>query len=126
MTMNPVPSADLPQIPGLEEYIDLQDGLGRIRGNRKIYKTLLQSFLNKNNMEELKTQIVENNLEDAAKSVHTIKGVSANLSLTALNKSMIELEAQVKTGSYKEETYKESLEIFANTTDFISMLLQQL
>jgi len=126
MSMNPAPSTDLPQIPGLLDYIDLEDGLGRIRGNRKVYKTLLQSFVNKNNMEELKAQIAEKHLGDAAKTVHTIKGVSANLSLSALNKSMIELEAQMKAGSYSEETYRESLDAFEKTTDFISILMQQL
>jgi len=126
MSINPETNADFPEIPGLDGYIDLEEGLGRIRGNRKVYKSLLQSFANKNNMESLKEQVAANNLEEAAKTVHSIKGVSANLSLSALNKSMVELEAQIKAGSYNEKTYRDSLDHYDKTISFISMLMQQL
>ena len=126
MSMNPAAVDDLPEIPGLCDYIDLKDGLMRVRGNRKVYKSIMQSFLRNNNMEIFKNQINANDLKEAEKTVHSIKGVSANMSLTALRKSMIELEQQLKAGSYDEKTCRDAFDNFDKTIHFIAILLQHL
>lgn len=118
--------SDWPGIPGLCEYIDLQDALNRIRGNRKILKTLFQSFLKTAYVHDLKTQLGEQNLSEAAKTVHAIKGVSANLSLAALHQSMVELETELKAGAFSGETLEKGLRNFEKTKELLLSLVEQL
>jgi len=124
--MNSAANADLPEIPGLCDYIDLKDGMKRLRGNRTVYKSIMQRFLGNNNMELLKEQIHARNFNEAKKTVHSIKGVSANMSLTAFNKSIVELEQQIKSGSYDDGTYRDVLDNFNKTIDYIAILIRQL
>ena len=78
------------------EYIDVNDALNRVGGNMDLYKRLLKRFLEGNQMEELRTALQEENIEEAARLAHTIKGVSANLSLIKLREITTDLEHILK------------------------------
>lgn len=111
---------------GLEKYVDLEDALNRIRGNRKLYKILLQSFLNDPRIDELVGNIERGDLAAAAKDAHTIKGASANLSLTGLNEAVTVLELQLKAGGYHKESLESCLDSFGETRNAIEELVNEL
>lgn len=111
---------------GLERYVDLEDALNRIRGNRGLYKVLLQSFLNDPRIDELVGNIERGDLAAAAKDAHTIKGVSANLSLTGLNEAVAALELQLKSGGYRKESLESCLDLFEETRKAIGKLVNEL
>ncbi|MDR0556914.1 MAG: Hpt domain-containing protein [Treponema sp.] len=77
-------------------YVNQEEGLKRVRNNKKLYITLLTKFKNETNLTELLSCIAEKNYEKAEASAHTLKGLSGNLSLTALCEKATELDAQLK------------------------------
>lgn len=79
-------------------YIDLEEGLGRLRGNKKIYKTLLGTFLKNDSMTTLQNALDSGDTDAAAMAAHTIKGMAGNLSFTALYQCAMAQEAAIKSG----------------------------
>jgi HPt (histidine-containing phosphotransfer) domain-containing protein len=86
------------EIEGLKSYIDAEAGLGRIRGNRKVYKMVLGAFLKNPEIEPIKAAVRAGDSAEAKSLAHKVKGVSANLSLVALNKAVVEIETRLKAG----------------------------
>lgn len=79
-------------------YINLEEGLGRLRGNKKIYKTLLGTFLKNDSMTTLQNALDSGDADAAAMAAHTIKGMAGNLSFTALYECSMTQEAAIKSG----------------------------
>ena len=80
----------------LKEYLDLDDALSRIGGNLGLYKRLLGKFVEGNHSEELINALQSGSAEDAIRQAHSLKGVSANLSLVKIRTLSIELEHLLK------------------------------
>ena len=80
-------------------YIDQEDGKKRVMNNAKLYSKLLDKFCKDTKLEPVFAAIEAGNYEEAQTLAHTIKGVTANLSIMDLNKKIQELEAQIKTQS---------------------------
>ena len=78
-------------------YINKNSAIERLGGSAKLYINLLKRFLSNNNyIQELKNHIEANDLNAAEFTVHTIKGLSANLSLDALLSISAEVDTQLK------------------------------
>jgi len=80
-------------------YIDFADGVKRVMNNVKLYVKLLTKFKTDTKLDNLETAIAANDMEKARNAAHTLKGLSANLSLTELNKQSLALETQIKAGA---------------------------
>jgi len=76
--------------------VDVDDALKRIGGNMDLYKRLLKRFVEGTQVEELKNALQEGNMDEAARMAHTVKGVSANLSLVMLRAISADLELSIK------------------------------
>jgi len=99
-----------------KEYIDVDDALGRIGGNMDFYKRLLGRFVGGNNIDSLEEALKSGDMEEAARFAHTIKGVSANLSLVAVRAASADLEQVIKNGddySAGLETLKSKYQVTA-------------
>jgi len=102
----------------IKQYLDTEKALERIRGNAKLFKTLLTHFLaTRNQFEQLQKEIEANDREAASKSVHALKGVAANLSMIKLYDVSAPFEVLLKTDSDIAEslvsfnyTYEKTLE----------------
>ncbi|MCP4271985.1 MAG: response regulator [Gammaproteobacteria bacterium] len=90
----------LPTLPG----IDVETGLIRVGGNRKLYKNLLIKFRDdySNSFQKIKRAIEDNNLKDAEMYAHTVRGVAGNIGINKLQKIADDLEAGIR----KRETDK--------------------
>jgi CheY-like chemotaxis protein len=90
--------AQLPTLPG----IDVESSLIRVGGNMKLYKKLLIKFRDdySNSFDEIQRAIENNNLNDAERYAHTVKGVAGNIGVNKLQKIAGDLE----TGIRKRET----------------------
>jgi HPt (histidine-containing phosphotransfer) domain-containing protein len=109
----------------LKQYVDTEKALERIRGNSKLFKTLLTHFLaTRSQFEQLGQEIGANDREAAAKSVHAIKGVAANLSMTALYELCPPFEALLKTGDDTAEIFKAFESAYEKTIESVNVLLQ--
>jgi len=108
---------------GANEYIDLEDALRRIGGNMNLYKRLLGRFVDGNHTETLESALLRGDMEEASHLVHTLKGVSANLSLIAIRAASIDLEKAIKDGSdfsgrlaKLKQAFNATLEVIAEIT----------
>ena len=80
------------------DYINVNDALRRIGGNVDLYKRLLGRFVAGNNVEELENALQRGDFDASARLAHTLKGVSANLSLVGINSVSVDLEQAIKSG----------------------------
>ena len=110
--------------PAVSMYIDLDEALGRLRGNMKIYKTLLQSYAKTDYLAQMNDGIASGDTMEAAKIAHSIKGVAANLAFRPLRESVAELEAQLKNGAYDEATLEKTRDDLVKTLECVQLVLQ--
>ena len=111
----------------IREYMDTEKALARIRGNNKLFKTLLMHFLaTRNQFDQLKQEIAANDREAAAKSVHAIKGVAANLSMTRLYDLCPPFEALLKSGDDVSAAFSDYETTYEKTIECVNVLLQTL
>lgn len=84
-------------LPESIEGIDIDSGLKRIGGNRKLYNKLLSDFLRdySNSSNEIKEKLDQNDTETALRLAHTIKGIAGNLSLTDIQSVAADLETAI-------------------------------
>ena len=80
-------------------YVDQEDGKKRVMNNAKLYAKLLGKFMNETDLDPIFTALDAGNYEEAQGLTHTIKGITANLSVKDLNEKIVELEAQIKAKS---------------------------
>ncbi|MCF7859972.1 MAG: PAS domain S-box protein, partial [Candidatus Cloacimonetes bacterium] len=81
------------EIPELEG-IDIQNGLLRVGGNRKLYLSILEKFYNGNInlVEEIKKKVAQKDFETTHRLMHTLKGVTGNIGAIVLHEKVKELE----------------------------------
>lgn len=107
----------------IEKYMNVEEGLARVRGNMKIYKALLSNFIKNTRFELLQKSLKNYDTENALKACHNIKGTSSNLSLMAVLEIVTILEDQLINDIDIEETSKEVDTIFKNTVRSIEIFL---
>jgi HPt (histidine-containing phosphotransfer) domain-containing protein len=98
-------------------YINEEEVLSRVMNNGKLLVKLLGKFKadNVNLLEETCSYIAANDYEQAKVSIHTLKGIAANLAFTELYKQTVELEAQIKNGSANQDTQESVKKCLAET-----------
>ena len=95
-------------IPG----IDVDLGMKRIGNNQKFYRKLLVKFYNENidSVSQVKQAITEDDLEQTALLIHTIKGVAGNIGANDLQAASYEVELAIRNN--KLDKINELIEVF--------------
>jgi HPt (histidine-containing phosphotransfer) domain-containing protein len=106
-------------------YIDQEDGKKRVMNNAKLYTKLLGKFRDETKIEPIFAALDAGNYEDAQVKTHTLKGITANLSIKELNLRVQELEAQIKAKAVNPETIEGVKSCFAETLVEIDKILAQ-
>ncbi len=90
-------SSDEIELPKFN-HINVEDGLQRVIGHKKLYVSLLEKFYssNLNTIDEIKKAIKENDCQKEVRLAHTVKGVAGNLGAAELNKAAAKLEIELK------------------------------
>ena len=96
-------------------YINEEEGKRRVMNNGKLYAKLLTKFKTDTNLNDFVDFVEGQNWEKAQIVIHTVKGIAANLSLTELFNQSIEVEAQIKGKSLKQESLESLKTCFADT-----------
>lgn len=91
------------QINNRSDYMDVDSALDRMRGNGALLKKMLILLPGSLPLEDLLAQQQSGDREALVKTVHTIKGVAANLSLTAAHTQAVEIEEMLGRGELPEE-----------------------
>jgi HPt (histidine-containing phosphotransfer) domain-containing protein len=96
--------------------MDVEAGLKRVGGSEALYIKLLNKYVTGEYFSALAEKIGEGDLEGATGAAHTLKGVSANLSLTAVNEAALAVEQALKNGEDVSALLTE-LETLSGETD---------
>jgi HPt (histidine-containing phosphotransfer) domain-containing protein len=109
----------------IKEYLDADKALNRIRGNVKLFKLLLSTFLRDTpaQFSQLKGEVEANDRAAAGKTVHTIKGVAANLSMTKLYELSPALEALLKTDADAADALANYTSVYEKTEEAVTAYL---
>jgi|GEM_PF-2143313 len=107
--------------------IDLKKGLERLSNDVDAYTRMLKKFVlkYKNISEEIGKLIEENRFNEAENLVHTIKGVSGNLSIKNIYEKSLYLDNLLKTNAPKIRI-KEAFRSFSNELSYASKELEKL
>ena len=106
-------------------YIDFDDGVKRVVNNAKLYVKLLVKFRDGTKLDVLESSLASGDLDKAQSEAHTIKGVSANLSLTELYKQSLELETQIKAKSVNPGQFEILKNVFIQTMQEVEKVIAQ-
>lgn len=110
----------------IKKYIDVNDGLNRVRNNKKLYTKMLKMLLACEEFNKLKTAVAAEDYDNAEKITHSIKGITGNLSLSALFETSIDLMKQFKSGYADEHTIGDFWNIFEITIDYVKKVIEVL
>ncbi|MBF0226669.1 MAG: response regulator [Desulfobacterales bacterium] len=108
------PKIELPnKLPG----IDIQSGMERVVGNKKLYINLLRKFAQNyaDTPAEINEALNKGDAETAERIAHTLKGVSGNIGADSLQKSAGSLEFTIKHGN--KNAIRESMDKFSTDLD---------
>lgn len=109
--------------------VDVDTGLKRFMNNEALYMKFLNKFLTEPTYEQLRECIQKEDYPEAFRQAHTLKGVSANLSLTLLADKVSELvellrncenpteEVSAKAKEYMDEITERYLEVSSILTE---------
>ncbi len=103
---------------------DYEEVQGRLRTEERIKKFVLK-VLNDKSYNLLCDSIAQQNIEEAFRAAHTLKGISQNLSLTALYHSSSALSEKLKAKEYDkeaEEMFEQLKKDYAKTVEAIQSL----
>ena len=70
----------------IETGVDVDEAMERFMGHYPLLEKFLKRFHEDENYNKLCKSIAENNVEEAFRSAHTLKGVCANMSMNRLYK----------------------------------------
>jgi len=108
-------------------YIDVNEGLASVGGNKKLFATMLGSFLNGDAYADLKRSLDSDSMAEAQRYYATLKTVAANLSLAKLHKMLVRFEGQVRNKkiNIREDILPLADEMIAETNQKINELLSE-
>ena len=106
-------------------YINDEEGKKRVMNNGKLYAKLLTKFKADTKLEELVAFVETQDWDNAQSTIHTIKGIAANLSLTELFNQSLDIEAQVKGKSLKAESLESLKQCMAETLIAVEKVIVQ-
>ena len=86
-------------IEALKEFgADTETGLARCLNKEELYLKLVKKLAESDDLTKLEGAIAENNLEAAFNAAHTLKGVTANLSLDPILVPTSEMTEHLRRG----------------------------
>jgi len=86
--------------------VDWEGGTKRVNGSEQLYLKLLVKFLNDKNYASFKDDFGNGDWEEAKRSIHALKGLSANMGMKRLHSECIRIETDMKNGDIPESLKK--------------------
>ncbi|MFQ2036969.1 response regulator [Aeromonas veronii] len=112
--------------PDMIGILDLQDALKRLEQDKEALQILFKLFMSehKDDLWEIRSALRRQQPEVASKLLHTLKGVSANISASRLQLVAGELEWRLRQNEVLSETDLEQLQqVFSQTREDVSHFL---
>ncbi|MCL1858288.1 MAG: hypothetical protein FWF92_03550 [Oscillospiraceae bacterium] len=96
------------------DLININDAMSRLNNNKKLYVMLLKKFDGKAMLNDLLSKIKSGDVVAAEASAHTLKGLTANLSLSDLREKAEATDIKLKAGDINIDTAE--IELSMNQT----------
>ncbi len=109
-----------------QNYIDIESGLSRVRGNKVLFKKMLQMFLASTEFEKFDACLASGDIAGAGDVAHAIKGMTGNLSLTALFEVSSTLMQQLRDGVADDTLISEYRDVLKNTIDEVTNVCSEM
>jgi HPt (histidine-containing phosphotransfer) domain-containing protein len=107
-------------------YIDLDDGLGRVRGNKKLYKRMLGLFTASGEFAAFEDALGAGDIARAGEVAHGLKGMAGNLGLTKVFAYSTQLNAEMRGGTRNDALIADYREALAKTLEAVQELSAEL
>ena len=108
------------------KYLDMNDALNRVRGNKKLYYRMMKMFKASTEFAALEEAMANKDYEHAERFAHSIKGITGNLSLHQLFETSSKLMTELKQNTYDEQTYSDYQEALKLTLMYTDNVLNTL
>ena len=107
-----------------KNVVDMEDALKRIGGNMGLYKKLLDRFLSGDHYDPIAAAINNGDMEEASRLTHSLKGVSANLSLVKVSSISVELEQKIHDNLDCSSCLADLKQAMTETADMIAEIMK--
>ena len=118
--------ADNESILRREDCINLKEGLARVRDNKKLYRRMLGMFLESGEFAAMEESLMEKDYGKAADAAHALKGMTGNLSLTALFNISTKMMEELRQGVASDESYAALKSAYSQTRAYAEEIMQEL
>ena len=108
------------------QYIDVNDGLNRIRGNKSLYKRMLGMFKDSAEFIAFEEAMQENDLARGSEVAHGIKGMTGNLGLSRVFQLSEQLMLQLREGTRDEALLTEYRQALDLTRTYVDEVMAEL
>lgn len=107
-------------------YIDEGDGLGRVRGNRSLYKRMLALYLQSEEFPALEDAAAAKDYPRVAELAHGIRGMSGNLGLKCVFQLSAEIMLRVREDTIDGQLLAEFFSAAEATRRHVELLIAEL
>ncbi|MDF2556425.1 MAG: hybrid sensor histidine kinase/response regulator [Bacillales bacterium] len=114
-------------INSVKIILDVENGIARLGGNKSLYIHLLSRFYEnlKRDLPIYEKEFSEVDMKELQKEIHTLKGVSGNLSALALYEGCSALDTSIKSGFPDQKLYKSVVRIYQETQNEVARYLRE-
>lgn len=110
----------------MQTYIDLDSALGRVRGNKGLYKRMLGMFTGSEEFSAMEDALQNKDYARGAEVAHGIKGMTGNLGLNRVFETSEQLMVQMRAGAPDEALVAEYREALEKTREAVAQLMPEL
>jgi HPt (histidine-containing phosphotransfer) domain-containing protein len=104
--------------------IDTDEIMERMMGSEALMKKLLKKFLSDTNFSTLEKALSENDVEEAFRAAHTLKGVAGTLALTGMHSIAAEITELLRNDSILQA--KNKFPELADAYDSVIKMIEKL
>ena len=118
--------ADNEAILSRDDYINVTEGLARVRDNKKLYRRMLGLFMENGEFAAMEDSLRQNDYAKAADAAHAIKGMTGNLSLTELYTISTRMMEELRQGVSSDESQAAFRVAYSQTRQYVEEVMQEM
>ncbi len=108
----------------MAKYIDVNDGLSRVRGNQSLYKRMLNLYVGSTEFQAFEDAMAQQDYHKAGEVAHAIKGMAGNLGLKRVFELSNDIMTQFRQDVISQELVAEFRSAVSITLDGVKELME--
>lgn len=107
----------------IKKYLDLEDAMARLRGNKKMFLRLLSLFTQNEKFDELEQAVAAGDITKCAEAAHAIKGMTGSLSMPALFEESMTLMNAYREGRQDDDALARYRDAYEKTRAIVADIM---